>query len=189
MRDELKMLNFCPVIKKLLPLILALATTSAAFGQSIARPSVPDQLAAPSGNEVVLVAHASGSQIYNCQAGTDGKYSWVLKGPEAELRDQQGAVIGHHFAGPTWKHGDGSEVTGKVEAKVNSPDSVSVPWLLLGAIGHSGDGVLSAVTIIQRINTKGGQPPPAAACNAAQQNVEIKSSYSADYYFYAPEHR
>lgn len=183
------MLNFCPVIEKLLPPVLCFATVSGAFGQSIARPSVPDQIAAPNGMEVVLVAHAFGSQIYSCQAGSDGKYSWVLKAPEAELRDQQGAIIGHHFAGPTWKHGDGSEVTGKVEAKVNSPDPASIPWLLLSATGHSGDGVLSRVTTIQRINTNGGQSPPAAACNAAQQHVEIKSSYSGDYYFYAPEHR
>ena len=54
--------------------------------------------------------------------------------------DEHGAVIGHHFAGPTWKTGDESEVTGKVTAKVNSPDPNSVPWLLLTATGHSGRG-------------------------------------------------
>ncbi len=181
------MINFCSVITKLLPLTLLIATTPTAFGQTVARPSVPDQIAAPSAEEVVLVAHASGSQIYSCQLGTDGKSSWVLKGPEAELHDQQGATIGHHFAGPTWKDGDGSEVMGKATAKVNSPDPNSIPWLLVTATGHSGEGILSHVTTIQRINTNGGQPPPATACNAAQQNVEIKSSYTADYYFYAPQ--
>ena len=182
------MLNFCSVITKLLPLTLLIATIPAALGQTIARPNVPDQIAAPSAEDVVLVTHASGSQIYTC-TGTDGKYAWVLKAPEAELHDQQGAVIGHHFAGPTWKDGDGSEVTGKATAKVNSPDPNSIAWLLVTVTGHAGEGVFSPVTTIQRINTKGGQPPPPTACNAAQQNVEIKSSYTADYYFYAPVHR
>ncbi len=133
-----------------------------------------------------MQAHASGSQIYVCQPGTDGKFAWALKAPEAELHDQQGAVIGRHYAGPTWKDNDGSEVTGKAVARVDSPDADSIPWLLVTIAGHSGDGVLSRVTSVQRINTKGGLPPPAADCNTSKQSLEVKSSYSADYYFYAP---
>ena len=156
-----------------------------ASGQGASRPDVPDKIKAPAGEEVVLQVHAAGSQIYVCQAGTDGMFAWTLKAPEAELRDQQGAIIGRHFAGPTWKHNDGSEVTGKAAAKVDSPDADSIPWLLVTATDHSGDGVLGHVTSIQRIRTKGGQPP-AEDCNASKQNREIKSSYTADYYFYAP---
>jgi hypothetical protein len=133
----------------------------------------------------VLHAHGSGSQIYICQQGPDGKPAWTLKGPEAELRDEKGRVIGTHFAGPTWKHNDGSEVAGKAVARVDSSDSDSIPWLLVTATGHSGDGVLSRVTSIQRIHTKGGQPP-ATQCNPSTPNVETKSKYEADYYFYAP---
>ena len=150
------------------------------------RPDVPDKIKAPAGEEVVLQAHASGSQIYVCQSGTNGQPAWVLKAPEAELYDQKGATIGRHSAGPTWKNNDGSEVTGKAVARVDSPDADSIPWLLVSATGHSGEGVLSHVTSIQRIHTKAGLPPPAAECSAAKQNVEVKSSYSADYYFYAP---
>jgi uncharacterized protein DUF3455 len=91
-----------------------------------------------------------------------------------------------NYAGPTWKDNDGSEVTGKATARVNSPEPDSIPWLLVTVTGHSGEGVLSRVTTIQRINTKGGQPPPAADCNPAKQNTEVKSGYVADYYFYAP---
>ena len=109
-----------------------------------------------------------------------------MKAPEAELHDQQGAIIGRHYAGPTWKDNDGSEVTGKAAAKVDSPDPDSIPWLLVNVTGHSGDGVLSRVTSIQRIHTKGGLPPPAADCNTSKQNLEVKSSYTADYYFFAP---
>jgi hypothetical protein len=157
-----------------------------AHGQGASRPDVPDKIKAPAGEEVVLQAHASGSQIYVCLPAADGKLSWTLKAPEAELHDQQGAVIGRHFAGPTWKDNDGSEVTGKAVAKVDSPDAASIPWLLVTVSGHSGNGVLTRVTSIQRIHTKGGLPPAAADCSSSKQNVEVKSSYTADYYFYAP---
>jgi hypothetical protein len=174
------------VITKLLQIAVFIGLCAQAFGQSIARPDVPDKIKAPAGEEVVLVAHATGSQIYVCQAGTDGKLAWSLKAPEAELHDQQGAVIGKHYAGPTWKDNDGSEVKGKAAAKVDSPDADSIPWLLVTVTDHSGDGVLSRVTSIQRIHTKSGQPPPATECNSAKQNTETKSSYTADYYFFAP---
>ena len=134
----------------------------------------------------MVQAHASGSQIYVCQPGADGKMGWTLKAPEAELHDQAGAIIGRHYAGPTWKHNDGSEVTGKAAARVDSADPDSIPWLLVTATGHSGNGVLSRVTSIQRIHTMGGQPPPAGDCNASKEKLEVKSSYTADYYFYAP---
>jgi Protein of unknown function (DUF3455) len=156
-----------------------------AGAQSITRPSVPDQIQAPAGEEVLLVAHASGSQIYTCDRSTDGAYTWKLKAPDAELRDSQGTLIGRHFAGPTWKHNDGSEVTGKMTAKADSPDKDSIPWLLVSATGHSGNGILSQVTAIQRIHTKGGQPPASADCNSSKQAADAKSPYTADYYFYA----
>ncbi len=179
------MLNFCPVITWL-PIAVLIGVVTQASGQSASRPDVPDKIKAPASEEVVLQVHASGSQIYVCQPGADGKFAWALKAPEAELHDQQGAIVGRHYAGPTWKDNDGSEVTGKAVARVDSPDADSIPWLLVTTTGHSGDGVLSRVTSIQRIHTKGGLPPPAAECNTSKQNLEVKSSYTADYYFYAP---
>jgi hypothetical protein len=148
-------------------------------------PDVPDSIQAPAGEEVVLLAHATGSQIYTCQAAADGKFSWTLKGPEAELHDRKDKVIGQHSAGPTWKLKDGSEVTGKAAAHVDSLDSGSVPWLLVKVVSHAGNGLLNNVTTIQRVRTHGGQPP-AEGCDAAHRDAETKSSYTADYYFYAP---
>jgi Protein of unknown function (DUF3455) len=175
-----------PVIPRLLQIAVVIGFVAPANGQAIPRPDVPKKIKAPAGEEVVLQVHASGSQIYTCQPGADGKYGWMLKAPEAELRDPQGAVVGRHYAGPAWKHGDGSEVTGKAAAKVDSPDADSIPWLLVSATGHSGDGLFAHVTSIQRIHTHGGQPPSAGDCNASKQNTETKSSYTADYYFFAP---
>jgi hypothetical protein len=148
-------------------------------------PDVPDAIQVPAGLEVVVYAHATGSQIYNCPAGADGKFNWTLKGPDAELRDRKDKVIGHHSAGPTWKLTDGSEVTGKAMAHVDSLDPDSIPWLLVSVVSHTGSGALSNVTTIQRVRTHGGKPP-AEGCDAAHVNAETKSSYTADYYFFAP---
>src|SRR3979490_1337381 len=130
-------------------------------GAMAATPQIPDAIKAPAGEKLVLKVHASGFQIYTCNTGADGIQQWTLKTPDADLHDRKGAVIGHHFAGPTWKHKDGSEVTGKASAHVDSPDASSVAWLLLAATGHTGDGVFAKVSSIQRINTKGGKPPAA----------------------------
>ena len=156
-----------------------------ANAQKIPPPDVPSAIQAPPGEQVVLLAHASGSQIYTCQAGADGKFAWTLKAPDAELKDEKGKVIGRHFAGPAWKLNDGSEVTGKASAHVDSPNSDSIAWLLVKAVGHSGQGLLTNVTSIQRVHTRSGKPP-AAGCDESHRDAETKSSYTADYYFYAP---
>ena len=148
-------------------------------------PDVPDAIQVPTGEEVVLYAHATGSQIYTCQAAADGKFGWTLKAPEAELHDRKDKVIGQHSAGPSWKLKDGSEVTGKAAAKVDALDPGSIPWLLVKVVSHSGNGQLTNVTTIQRVHTHGGQAT-AEGCDAAHHDTETKSSYTADYYFYAP---
>ena len=180
------MIHFLAVISRSLPISLFLAVAIQAGAQEVARPDVPAEIKAPAGEQVVLVAHATGSQVYTCQPATDGKYAWTLKAPDAELHDGQGAVIGKHYAGPTWKNNDGSEVKGKATAHVDAPDADAIPWLLVNVTEHSGEGAFSRVTTIQRIHTKGGRPPSAAECNASKQNAEAKSSYTADYYFFAP---
>src|ERR1700752_4192582 len=148
-------------------------------------PDVPDAITVPEGLQPVLFVRAKGSQIYTCQAGADGKFGWTLKGPDAELKDRKDKVIGQHSAGPTWKLKDGSEVTGKVAAKVDSLDPDSVPWLLLNVVTNSGKGELAKVTPIQRVHTHGGQPGN-DACDESHKDAETKSSYTADYYFFAP---
>jgi len=166
-------------------LVGLLFASTAAYAQKEPAPDVPDAIQAPAGAEVVLFVHASGSQIYTCQAGADGKLAWTLKAPEAELKDRKDKVIGSHSAGPTWKLKDGSEVTGKAAAHVDSLDSDSIPWLLVNVVTNSGKGALANVTNIQRIHTRGGKAP-AAGCDESHRDAETKSSYTADYYFYAP---
>jgi hypothetical protein len=153
--------------------------------QKESAPDVPDAIAVPAGLEPVLFVMGKGSQVYTCQADADGKFSWTLKGPDAELHDRKDKVIGQHTAGPTWTLKDGSEVKGKAAAHVDSLDADSVPWLLVNVVSNSGKGVLAKVTTIQRVHTHGGKPP-AGDCGESHKGEETKSSYTADYYFFAP---
>lgn len=177
--------------------MLVTAITAAAFTSTVAMaqkdapparesaPDVPDAIAVPAGVEPVLFVRASGSQIYTCQAGPDGKFSWTLKAPDAELKDRKDKVIGQHSAGPTWKLKDGSEVTGKAVAHVESLDEASIPWLLVNVTNNSGKGQLANVTTIQRVHTHGGKAPD-SGCDESHKGEETQSKYTADYYFFAP---
>ena len=167
-------------------LLFAAFVPLAAFAQDTARPTVPDAIKAPPDQNVILVAHATGSQIYTCAASADGKFAWTLKAPDAELKDAKGKTIGKHFAGPTWKLDDGSEVKAKAAGKVDAPEASAVPWLLLNATSNSGKGALARAATIQRIHTKGGQPS-ASGCDSEHKDAESRSSYTADYYFFAPK--
>ena len=181
------MRRFLPDVAAVLAFLILLSAFVAAQSAAgkDAPPDVPDAIQVPASEEVVLYTHATGSQIYTCQAGADGKFNWILKAPDAELHDRKDKVIGHHSAGPSWKLTDGSEVIGKAAAHVDALDPDSIAWLLVKVVSHSGNGLLGNVTTIQRVHTKGGQPP-AEGCDAAHRDAETKSSYSADYYFYAP---
>jgi len=175
-------------MNRLIQVAGAIGMLLAAQGQRPERPEVPENLKAPAGEEVILAAHATGVQIYVCQLGADQKFAWVFKAPEAKLTDARGKKIAHHFAGPSWKHADGSEVKAKVAAKQDASKPEAIPWLLLSATSHTGEGIFSRVTSIQRIHTEGGMPPEAKSCDGSNAGKEVGTAYAADYYFYAPAH-
>ena len=140
-------------------------------------PAIPDNLKPPAGETLLRKASAVGDQIYTC----DGS-AWVFSRPDAKLLAESGDPAGTHFAGPTWEWSDGSRVTGKAAANA-TPDPDSIPWLLLTATSHQGDGALSRVSSIQRVSTKGGKAP-AGGCDAAHKGAEARSHYTAVYRFY-----
>src|SRR6201994_5095191 len=113
--------------------LLALLSITPATAQQLARPDVPDKLSPPASEKLFLQTHATGDQIYVCKPGPDPdqKLAWILKAPDAQLFDAQNKLIAKHYAGPTWKHNDGSEVVGKPSARLDSPDANAIPWLLL----------------------------------------------------------
>jgi hypothetical protein len=162
---------------------LLVAAASCFLIFAAAAQQMPPQLQPPSGEQLLLQVHAKGDQIYSCKAD-GGQFNWALKAPDAKLFDKDGKPFGKHFAGPSWQASDGSRVTGKAVANAPSPDLDSIPWLLVTVISHDGNGVLSRVTSIQRLNTKGGKAP-ASGCDAAHAGQELKVPYTADYFFYA----
>lgn len=140
-------------------------------------------LAVPEGQQLGFQAEAKGVQIYECQPVGD-EARWVLSGPEAELYDAAGNLAGKHFAGPTWELVDGSRVTA-TKLSEQTPDPEAIPWLLLRATEHQGQGSLAAVTFVVRKNTRGGLPP-ASGCDAAHGGDVARVPYSALYVFYVP---
>jgi hypothetical protein len=140
-------------------------------------------VAPPAGSTPLLELSADGVQIYTCDA-KGGGFDWSFKGPEANLFDKQGRQVGTHFAGPTWKIEDGSEVVGEVVAKADATEPGAVQWLLLRAKSHQGSGVLSPVAYIRRAETKGGLAP-STGCDASHLSQQARMRYSATYQFFS----
>jgi hypothetical protein len=175
--------SMCKPIRVLASMLL-LIIVSSVLVFSVAAQQVPHQLQPPANEQLLFQVHAKGDQIYSCKS--DGaQYSWVLKAPDAQLFDKDGKLFGKHFAGPSWEANDGSRVTGKVAATAPSPSPDSIPWLLVNIVAHAGTGVLTPVTTVQRLNTKGGQAP-SSGCDASHAGQETRAPYSADYRFFAP---
>jgi len=144
-------------------------------------PPVPPALAVPDGNKLAFHFDAIGFQIYGCQKnGTS--FAWVFQAPEADLFDKHGHLVGKHYVGPTWEFKDGSKVVGARLAGFTA-DVHSIPWLLLGALSHEGDGRMSVVTFIQRVDTAGGLAP-ASGCDADHVSAVARVPYTATYFFY-----
>jgi hypothetical protein len=160
---------------------LALTLVAAALWQyavAAAPPDVPPTLHPPAGEHLKIQFAAEGVQIYQCQ-GTE----WKLQAPDARLFDRHRKAVGKHYGGPTWESSDGSSVVGELVARENAPHASAVPWLLLRVKSTSGQGIFSDVTSIQRLQTRGGQPP-AGACDASGTAQTVRVPYSARYYFY-----
>lgn len=145
-------------------------------------PQAPKALRPPKGEVLLLHLVGKGKQIYVC-TGTNAAYGWKLKAPDASLFTEAGGQAGRHFAGPTWEAKDGSLVTGKLAASVQPKKRDDIPWLLLLAASHSGNGIMTKVDSIQRLHTRGGVAP-SNGCAAAYENEEASVAYEADYYFY-----
>jgi hypothetical protein len=85
-----------------------------------------------------------------------------------------------HYAGPNWEYVDGSGVAAKLAARAPAPDANDIPWLKLDVTERCGNGLLSGVTTILRINTRGGGAPVSARDKAG---TLASVAYSTDYVF------
>lgn len=169
-----------------LALTVCLAGAVAAQDMSSPAREVPAELA-PADSALLFELGARGAQIYACEASPDdaAAFAWTLAGPDAELLNARGEVVGSHFAGPTWQGLDGSAVIAKVAARADAPASDAVPWLLLEATEHDASGAFSTVTHIQRIDTVGGVAP-AMGCDEAHEGEDVRVPYEATYAFFYP---
>jgi hypothetical protein len=146
-----------PYAKRLGMVALVLAVACMARG-SIAQ-GAKESIDVPPRSKLLLRAVGSGDQVYGCVNGR-----WVLTAPDAKLLNQEGSVIGRHFAGPTWELNYGSWVKGRAVAKQIVPDATAVPWLLLESVG--GTGRLGTVRFIQRTGTHGEMRPTVVVARA-----------------------
>jgi hypothetical protein len=155
---------------------------SASAALSGCLPEIPEALAVPQGNKLTFALTAEGAQIYDCKATADGSAAWVFRAPEADLFGRRGRLAGSHYAGPTWEALDGSTVVAARLAGV-TVDATAIPWLLLQAASHAGDGRMSTVTFIHRVSTTGGLAP-VSGCDATQLGGVAEVEYTATYLFY-----
>jgi hypothetical protein len=159
------------VVLALLMLVGAAAFVATAAAQ------VPNSIAAP-GETVVLKVHAEGAQVYECKASPDGKLVWQFREPIATLIID-GKTVGRHYAGPSWELADGSAIVGKVVGDAPGADANDIPWLKLNVAAERGNGTLTGVTTVQRINTQGGKLN--GLCDEAGK---LRAApYAADYIF------
>jgi hypothetical protein len=159
-------------------IVLALLLLSGSLMSApAAETPLPDAITA-GGETIVLTLHAEGAQVYECKAGADGKLAWAFREPIATLL-ADGKTVGRHYAGPNWEHSDGSAVVGKVAGNAPGTTPNDIAWLKLEVVSRRGSGVLSSVTTVQRINTKGGKVE--GPCD--QPGAFKSAPYSADYVF------
>ncbi|MGY4480597.1 DUF3455 domain-containing protein [Bradyrhizobium sp. USDA 3364] len=156
---------------------IALASFLLTGSAASAAGPLPDAVTAP-GESPVLTVHAEGAQVYECKPVTDGKLAWSFREPVATLI-ADGRTVGRHYAGPNWEHVDGSAVTARTAGSAPGTTAADIPWLKLEVISHRGNGQLSGVATVQRINTSGGEL--SGACDKA--GALKSAAYSADYVF------
>ncbi len=160
--------------------LLTAAMLIGCAGSAIGAEETQGSVAAAAGT-VVLQAHAVGAQIYECKANADGRLVWQFREPIATLM-LDGKTIGRHYLGPAWDMADGSRIVGKVIVKSAGTSSSDIPWLRLSVSDRRGEGILTPVTTVQRINTVGGNK--VGAC--AEAGTFASEPYAADYVFSRP---
>ncbi len=153
------------------------------FAAATVQAQQQDPTQPPASEHPILTLRAAGSQIYACQQ-VDRSYRWIFVAPAARLFDSTGNEVATHGDGPVWNYQDGSSIQGVVQAKSASPDSSSIPWLLLKAANPQRTGILTTVDFIRRSDTHGGVAPT-TGCDAGHQGDITRVPYTAIYTFYS----
>ena len=140
----------------------------------------------PANARATMQAKGEGVQIDVCSKAGDG-FKWILKAPDAKLLDTSGKIIGSHFAGPTWRLLDGSQIQGELIASKPAPEVDSIAWLLLRAKAGTATGALANVEFIRRTETHGGVASASDCQNPQDAGKTVKIPYTATYTFYTTQ--
>ncbi|GHB27522.1 DUF3455 domain-containing protein [Salinicola rhizosphaerae] len=142
----------------------------------------PDAVTPPSGNEIAMKTVGVGEITYACEM-KDGDYAWVFKGPDAKLNDSDGNQVGSYYGPPaTWESSDGSKITGTQIGTADGGEG-NIPLQLVEANPAEGEGHMSGVTYVQRLETRGGVAP-ASSCSADNAGDSEVVEYQANYNFF-----
>ena len=166
--------------------LVALCAQPAVFAQTdSAQKDLPALIQVATANTLVLETKASGIIEYQCSKEKDPltTYKWTMVGPKAELTDKGGEKVGDYSGPPArWAHKDGSFVTGS-QVAVSPNGSKNIPLQLVKADVAGGQGALTAVSYVQRVNTQGGVAP-SKKCTADNEGEKAEVSYKAEYWFW-----
>jgi Protein of unknown function (DUF3455) len=163
--------------------LMNLAVRATILLTNLASGQIAPAIAGQDGTAMITL-HAEGAQIYECKPDSGMSQSeirpltWQFREPAAALI-LDGKSVGRHYAGPNWDYFDGSGVKGKVASSAPGATSNDIPWLKIDIVDHRNNGVLSDVTVVRRINTKGGVAQ--GSCERAGDYLSVP--YSADYVF------
>lgn len=158
----------------------ASSPTMTAFSQT----NLPDAVKVPAGHKVALESVGIGQITYECRAKKDTTgFEWVFVGPDAKLMARGGKQIGKYFGPPaTWESADGSKITGTQLATAPAAAG-NIPLQLVKANPAMGNGAMTGVGYIQRVDTRGGVAP-SKTCDAGMVSVKEIVNYQADYVFW-----
>ncbi|MCB8890191.1 DUF3455 domain-containing protein [Vreelandella malpeensis] len=163
-----------------------LATALMATFSHAALAQSSDDVQVPDGHAVALETVGVGTIKYMCETNDSGDVEWVFKGPSAALNDSDGNQVGSYYGPPaTWEAMDGSKVTGTQLATADNGEG-NIPLQLVEANPAEGEGAMTGVSYIQRMNTEGGVAP-SMGCDADHEGATAIVTYQADYNFYMAE--
>jgi hypothetical protein len=163
---------------------LSACSSSPMMMKGVDNAALPEAVRVPAGQKQMMSTWASGEITYECRekAGMAGQHEWAFVGPVATLYSGDKKMVGKYYAGPTWEAADGSKVTGK-QVAIAPATPGSIPLQLVKAEPAMGQGAMTGVNYIQRLNTNGGVAP-AMGCDAMGKGKRQVVAYEADYVFY-----
>ena len=164
--------------------VLSACANSPMMKKGVDNAMLPEAVRAPAGAKQLMTTTGVGELTYECRekSGMAGQFEWAFVGPVATLYGADKKTVGKYYAGPTWEAADGSKVTGK-QVAIAPASPGNIPLQLVKADPAMGQGAMTGVGYIQRLNTKGGVAPT-AACDAVGKGKRQVVAYEADYVFY-----